>query len=484
VRFTTIQSIMGLLLVLFSIIMLPSLGLALLRHEPTVMAFLLTQAIALGVGLLMWLPARKSPGELRVREGFLVVVLAWALLASFGALPFLLAGTTSGVADAYFEAMAGLTTTGSSVLSQLDELPLSINLWRAVMQFLGGMGIVLMAIAVLPLLGVGGMQLYKAETPGPMKDNKLTPRIRETARGLWYIYLGLITTCALSLWFAGMAPFDAIMHSFTTVSTGGFSNHDASIAYYHSPLIEAIVTLFMFLGGTNFALHFAALRERDPRAYWQDAEFRAYFMILVAAVVIVAVVLLLSGTYAQPLAALRFALFQVVSMATTTGFVSADFALWVPVTGALLMALSFFAGSAGSTAGGIKVVRIMVLYKRLLCEIQQLIHPHSVVPLKVAGKGLADRTAGAITMFFIAYMSLYALLALLVTASGVDLVTAFSATAAALNNTGPGLGNVEPAVNFASLPQSAKWVLSMAMLAGRLELFTLLVLFTRSYWRT
>ncbi|MEO5573785.1 MAG: potassium transporter TrkG, partial [Gammaproteobacteria bacterium] len=307
--------------------------------------------------------------------------------------------------------------------------------------------------------------------------------IKETAKALWLIYLGLIVLCMLCLWLAGMTPFDAMIHSFTALSTGGFSTHDASILYFDSAAIEMILVLFMFLGGTNFALHFLAFQERSPLLYWRDTEFRVYFSILAASTVFIALYLFFNDIYPSLLQALRYAVFQVVSMATTTGFMSADFGAWPPVLGALLMIISFFAGSAGSTSGAIKVVRITLLFKQTFCEIRQLIHPSAVVPLKLSGKVVPDRVIASVSAFFATYLASFALIALSISAMGVDLVTAFSATAAAINNTGPGLGAVGPALNFAGLPTAAKWILSFAMLLGRLEIFTLFVILTPMFWR-
>jgi len=482
-QFKVIQRVMGLLLILFSFTMLIPLLTALFNGDGTLRAFGWAYGITVVSGLLLWLPVRGANKELRLRDGFLIVSLFWALLALFGALPFFFTHHVPSLTDAYFESMSGLTTTGSTVLTGLDHLPPTINLWRGMLQFLGGIGIVVLAVAILPMLGVGGMQLFKAETPGPMKDSKLTPRIKETAKALWYIYLALVVLCMLSLWWAGMTPFDALIHSFTTVATGGFSTHDASIAYFQSATIEMIVTFFMFLGGANFALHFMAFRGRDLRTYWRDTEFRTYFSIIAAATLFTALYLFVSGTYPDPLQTLRYAVFQVVSMATTSGFMSADFGAWPPVLGALLMILSFFSASAGSTSGAIKVVRITILFKQTFCEIRHLIHPNAMVTLKLSGRVVPDSAIAGVSAFFATYMASFALIALSIAALDVDLITAFSATAASINNTGPGLGAVGPATNFAALPNAAKWILSFAMLWGRLELFTLFVVLTPMFWR-
>jgi trk system potassium uptake protein TrkH len=478
-----ITRVTGLLLIIFSNFMLPPALLGWFEADGTLEPFLQAYFITLLAGAVLWVATQDASRELRLRDGFVIVTLFWGLLAAFGALPLKLSGVTPSFVDAYFEAMSGLSTTGASVLSGLDRLPDSINLWRGLLQLLGGMGIVVLAVAILPLLGVGGLQLYKAETPGPMKENKLTPRIKETAKALWAIYLGLVLACFLALWAAGMTPFDALMHSFTSVSIGGFSNHDASIAYFQSPLIEAILACFVFLGGINFALHFLAFHHRDWRYYWRDGEFRAYAGTLLVAMVFVTVYLFESRTYPDLLEALRYGAFQVISIATTTGYASADYGAWPPVLGALLMVLSFFCVSAGSTGGGMKMIRVLLLLKQAASEIRRLLHPAAVVPVKLAGRVVPERTLAAVTTFFVAYLGIYAALGLLVTALGVDLVTAFSAAAACLTNTGPGLGAVGPASNYAALPEAAKLVLALAMLAGRLELFTLLVLLTPSFWR-
>lgn len=483
-RLAVIARLMGLLLIVFSATMLPPAALAWFESAATLGAFLAAAGVALVAGTLLYFPFRRVEQELRVRDGFIVVTLFWGLLALFGALPFVLADVTPRIADAYFEAMSGLTTTGATVITGLDHLPASVNLWRGIMHFLGGGGIIVLAVAVLPLLGVGGMQLIKAETPGPMKETKLTPRIRETAKGLWVIYVGLNVVCMTALLLAGMTPLDATIHSFSAVATGGFSSHDASIAYFQSPTIEMILTVFMFLGGVNFALHFVAFRRRDPQPYVLDGEFRVYTLVLLGAALFIAFHLLASRTYPDFAVALRFALFQAVSIGTTTGFATADYATWPAVLGGLLLLLSFFAGSAGSTAGGIKLMRIMLLFKQGACELRRLVHPNAIVTVKLGGKIVPERTISAVTTFFTAYLGIFAVLALLIAALGVDLVTAFSAAAACLNNVGPGLGQVGPASTFASLPEAAKWVLSFAMLLGRLELFTLLVLFTRVFWRS
>lgn len=482
-QFTVIQRVIGLLLILFSFTMLPSLVAAFLYQEGAVQAFIWAYAITLVSGVLLWLPVRHANKELRLRDGFVIVSLFWALFAFFGALPLMFTGTTAYMTDAYFESMSGLTTTGATVLTGLDNLPPAVNLWRGILQFLGGLGVILLAVAILPLLGVGGMQLFKAETPGPMKESKLTPRIRETAKALWYIYIGLTLLCTLCLWLAGMTPFDAVFHSFTAVATAGFSTHDASIAYFDSALIEMILVFFMIAGGVNFALHFLAFRDQTLRAYWQDTELRTYLGIIAAVTLFMALYLYLTGTYSSLTESLRYALFQVTSLATTTGFTSTDYALWPPLLAALLIIISFFCASARSTSGGIKLIRIILLFKQTFCEIRRLVHPSAAVHLKLSGQTVSERTMAAVSAFFATYIASFVIIALCLTSMGIDLVTAFSATAAAINNLGPGLGAVGPAFNYADLPAAAKWLLSFAMLLGRLEIFTLFVILTPVFWR-
>ncbi len=475
--------LLGLLLIIFSHTQLPPIAVSLLAADGNVWPFLQAYVLTLLAGLLLWLLTRKSTRELRHREGFWIVVLFWVVLASFGALPLVLGGTPSlNFTDAMFESMSGLTTTGATVLSGIDDLPMSVRYYRQQLQWFGGMGIVVLAVAVMPMLGIGGMQLYKAETPGPMKDSKLTPRIAETAKALWMAYVGLTVACAISYRLAGMSWFDAITHSFSTVATGGSSTHDASLGYFQSPAVEWVATLFMLLAGINFALHFSALSRGKLYLYLRDPEATTYFMIAAVVSLVVWVVLSRANVDSNPWDELRHATFQVVSMMTTTGFTTEDFSLWPTFVPVLLVMMSAIGGSAGSTAGGIKVVRVLLLYKQGKREIAKLIHPRAVIPIKLGGRPVSEHVISAIWGFFALYMLSYILLSLAVTATGVDLVTAFSAVTASLNNLGPGLGRV--ASNYESLNTAAKWLLIFAMLLGRLELFTLLVLFSRDFWRS
>ena len=482
-RLQIILNILGILLALFSTSLLPPLALSLIYSDNTTTAFLVAYLVTLATGLACYLPTRRQGRDLRLRDGFLLVVLFWTVLASFGALPLFLSNDPAmGLTDAFFESMSGLTTTGATVLVGIDDLPISIRYYRQQLQWLGGMGIVVLAVAVMPMLGIGGMQLYRAETPGPVKHSKLTPRITETAKALWYIYLGLTVACAIGYWLAGMTVFDAIGHSFSTVAIGGFSTHDASIGFFHSPLIAAIASLFMIAAGMNFALHFLALRQRNFLVYLQDTEVRVFLGFLLLVTVLTCGVLWSTNTFSDATTTLWHGVFQVISIGTTTGFTTSGFHWWPSLLPVLLIMMSGIGGCAGSTAGGVKVIRMILLYKQGRREINQLIHPNAFFPIKLGGKPVPDNVINAIWGFFALYIFSYLVLSLAMTATGADPLTAFSAVTACLNNLGPGLGAV--AKNYAAIDPAGKWILSGAMLMGRLELFTLLVLLTPAFWRS
>jgi trk system potassium uptake protein TrkH len=481
-RPTAVQKVLGLLLMIFSLTMLPPLGVSFHYADGTAEAFLTALVLLLGLGTLIWLPVAKSRDELKLRDGFLVVALFWSVLGLAGALPFILAAEPHlSLTDAAFESISGLTTTGATVIIGLDELPPAILYYRQQLQWLGGMGIIVLAVAILPMLGIGGMQLYRAETPGPVKDNKLTPRITETAKALWYIYLGLTIACALAYWLAGMTPFDAIGHSFATVAIGGFSTHDASIGYFNSDAIELIAVVFMLLSGVNFALHFLAWNRRSLVGYWHDSEFRFYLTLMATTTTLVCLGLYFTGTYADWSESFLQGLFHTVSIATTTGFSTASFYDWPIFLGILLIFSSFVGGCAGSTGGGIKVIRFLLLIKQGLREIDRLIHPNAQIPVRVGGRTVNHRVVDAVWGFFSLYVACFTLMYLALAATGLDLTTAFTAVAAAINNLGPGLGEV--GASFATISPTAKWILCFAMLLGRLEVFTLLVLLTPAFWR-
>ncbi len=480
---TAVLKILGVLLVMFSTTLLPPLMIALIGGDGGALAFFVAWLVTIVAGLALWLPLRAKKRELRVRDGFLVVVLFWTVLALFGALPLLLSPDPQlSITDALFESMSGLTTTGATVLTGIDQLPASILYYRQQLQWLGGMGIIVLAVAVMPMLGVGGMQLYRAETPGPMKDTKLTPRITETAKALWYIYLGLTVSCALAYWLSGMSVFDAVGHAFSTVAIGGFSTHDLSMGFFDSPAISIIASCFMLVSAVNFALHFTVVRSRSPLAYLQDSEVRAYIGFFSVIILLTVTMLLYWRVYPGISDTLWHGIFQVISIGTTTGFTTTGFHWWPSFLPVMLIMMSAVGGCAGSTAGGMKMIRLVLLYKQGRREINQLIHPSAFITIKLGNKPVPDHVVNAVWGFFALYILSYVGLSIAMTATGVDLVTAFSAITACLNNLGPGLGSV--ADNYAGVTTVGKWVLCTAMLMGRLEIFTLLVLLTPAFWRS
>lgn len=477
-----IQRIMGQFLMLFSITLLPPVIIDLLYQEDAAHAFFYSYLILLSIGFLLYFPVKHHRGDLRLRDGFVVVVMFWLVLGVAGAIPlYLYENLEISMVDALFESISGLTTTGATVLVGLDNLPHSILFYRQELQWLGGMGIIVLAVAVMPMLGIGGMQLYKAEAPGPVKDNKLTPRIAETAKALWYIYLGLTVACALAYWAAGMSLFDAVAHSFSTVAIGGFSTHDASIGYFDSQLIEMVAIVFMFLGAVNFALHFSVVRSRSLMPFLRDSEFRFYAGLIIVISTLNIYVLNSQSAYHDFPDAFREGLFQTVSIATTSGFVTSDYASWPIFIPVLLLFASFIGGCAGSTGGGMKVIRVLLLIKQGQREITRLIHPNAQVTVKIGKQPVKNSIIDAVWGFFAAYVALFVLMMLVLMFNGLDQITAFSAVAATINNLGPGLGEVS--ANYAGLSDFNKLVLCFSMLLGRLEIFTLLVLFTPAFWR-
>ncbi len=479
---SVVQRILGVLLMVFSLSMLPPILVSLWFDDGAILGFTDGFILTLGLGLAIWAPVRSKHQELRVRDGFLVVVMFWTVLGLTGALPFLFTENSQmSLTDSVFESVSGLTTTGATVIVGIDELPLSLRYYRQQLQWLGGMGIIVLAVAVLPMLGIGGMQLYRAETPGPMKDNKLTPRITETAKALWFIYLALTVACGLAYWIAGMEPFDALGHAFSTVAIGGFSTHDASMGYYNSTLIEMVAVVFMLLSGINFALHFLVIRRRSLWVYFNDSEFRGYITILGLVFLMVSVALYGMGVYNSWSESFTRGLFQAVSIGTTTGFTTADYSLWPGFISIILLFSSFVGGCAGSTGGGIKVIRFLLLIKQGVREINRLIHPNAEIPILIGHKSVPRRVVEAVWGFFALYVASFSVMYLVLASTGLDLMTAFSAVAASINNLGPGLAGVGS--NYASLEDPAKWILCFGMLLGRLEIFTLLVLLTPAFWR-
>ncbi|MCS7100401.1 MAG: TrkH family potassium uptake protein, partial [Burkholderiaceae bacterium] len=442
-------------------------------------AFLIT--LAVGAGL--WFATRRYQRELAPRDGFLLVTLVWTTLPAVATLPLLLHLPDLSFTDAYFETMSGLTTTGATVLTGLDDLPLSINVWRHLLVWIGGMGVIVLAVAILPLLGVGGSQIYKAEVAGPLKESKLTPRIAETAKGLYLIYLAISAACVIAYRIAGMSWPDAFMHMCSTMGLGGFSSHDASFGYWNSPAIEYTAVFFMLLAGFNFSMHFLAWRRRTLAIYWRDTEGKTYLTVTLLAALAVAVYLTGRGVYADFPTALRYALFNVVSIATTTGYTSTDYAQWPILAPVLMLFLCGFATCAGSTGGGIKMVRAIILLKQAMREFVRVLHPRVVNPVRVGEQVIENRVIFAVLAFMLIYGATLVWGTFLLLLDDVDVVTAFTAIVACVNNTGPGLGEVGPAGTYQGLSDFATWVCSIAMLLGRLEMMSVLVLFTPAFWR-
>ncbi len=480
--FSAVQRVIGFLIAGSSLMMLPPVLVSLFYSDGTVALFLVSAALLLTLGLIIYYPVRKATQELRLRDGFLVVVSAWLVLALVGALPFvLLTSPELSYVDAVFESMSGLTTTGATIITNIDALPRAVLYFRQQLQWLGGMGIIVLAVAILPMLRIGGMQLYRAETPGPMKDAKLTPRITETAKALWLIYVGITVLCIFSYWLAGMKLFDAVGHAFSTVAIGGFSTHDDSLAFWNNPTVEIVAGFFMVLAGINFALHFTAWRRASTQPYFLDPELKIYALLLFVFAVIASFSLYFIGIYDSLADSFRYGAFQVISAMTTTGFTTAPFYTWTSFLPTLLIFLAFIGGCAGSTAGGMKVIRIILLYRQSIREIQRLIHPHAIIPVKIGGQKTSDTVISAVWGFFFLYMASFAVMTMLLTATGLDEETSYSAVAACLTNLGPALGAAGP--NYAELNNFAKIILSIAMLLGRLEIYTLLVLLTPAFWR-
>jgi len=446
-------------------------------HSGEAIQFILAGTMTIGTGFFMQLMGQK-PDRLSHKDGFLIVALAWVMLSILGAIPFWTTGTCTTLANGLFESTSGLTTTGATILTDLEHTLPAILFWRSMQEWLGGMGIILLAVAVMPLLGVGGMQLFKAETPGPVKD-KFTARVAETAKALWYIYLGMTVVAALTFWWVGMTPFDAINHAMTTVAIGGFSTHDNSMGYYDSIWIRGVCTLFMFLAGINFTLHFVALRKVfHLRTYLHDDEFKTYVKWLSTLIVLVALLTIPShkGTWDE-------VIFNAVAVATTTGFAVSDYAQWSPGTSMLLLLAMFIGACAGSTGGGMKVVRVLLLFRQGMREVRRLIHPHAIIHIKVNEQCISPGVVQALWGFFVLYIVCFAVISILLASTGVDMLSALSASAACITNTGPGFGVVGPASTYTSLPDLGKFILLFAMILGRLEIFTFFVLLVPEFWK-
>jgi len=478
-----VVALVGRMVLIFALLMGVPLAFSLGFRDGAAPAFIGGIGVTLLAGLVMSVAMRRFRRELQPRDGFLLVALTWLLLPFFGALPLMFALPDLSFTDAYFEAMSGFSATGATVLSGLDALPVSVNVWRCFLQFVGGLGIIVLVVAILPMLGVGGSQLFKAEITGPMKDAKLTPRISDTARGLWLVYFVMSVACFLAYAAAGMSWPDAFMHMCTTMGLGGLSSHDASFGYWNSPLIEAVAVVFMLLAGVNFALYFVALRQRSLARLWHDTEVRAFYGLLLGSIVLITFFLYFNDAYPTLGEALRHTVFHVVSVATTTGYATQDYAQWPLFAPLWIILLGCFATCAGSTGGGIKMIRMLLLVKQAARELVRIVHPNVVNPVVINGRAVSERVIQGVIAFMMIYGGTLVAFTLVLLFSGLDVVTAFTAVIACVNNIGPGLGEVGPALNYGGLNDFQTWVCSMAMMLGRLELLSVLVLFTPQFWR-
>ncbi|WP_370680284.1 TrkH family potassium uptake protein [Comamonas sp. GB3 AK4-5] len=478
--------LLGALMVMFGLSMGLPLGVSWFTQEGIWRVWLWSLVGTVLAGALLWSSMNRYRKEMQPRHGVILVTLVWVCLPLCASVPLLLAyaeiGRSLSFTHAYFEAVSGLTTSGATVLSELDALPVSINIWRTFLQWLGGMGILILAVAILPLLGVGGSQMFRAEAAGPVKDTKLTPRITGTAKGLWGVYGLFSASCALAFWLGGMAPLDAVMHMFTTVSLGGLSSHDASLGFYKSPLIEGIALVFMLLASCNFALYFVAMRKGNWRGFWQDPEMRATIAVLLGSGLFVALLLWVKGVYG-PLDALRYGVFNVVSVATTTGFATVDYLTWPTFAPVFMLFLSGVATSAGSTGGGIKMVRMLILVKQARMEITRLVHPRAVQPMLLGRSVVDNRMIFSVLAFMLVYGATIIVLSMVLMLTDLDPITAFSAIVASVHCTGPGLGSIGPSSTYAVLDDFQIWVCTLGMLLGRLEILSFLALLTPSFWR-
>ena len=478
--------VLGVLMCMFALAMVLPGAVSWWEQEEVWRVYPLSMALTLGAGLLLWWLMRRHRQELQPRHGVILVTLVWLLLPLCASLPLWLVmyqiERPISFTHAYFEAVSGLTTTGSTVLARLDQLPLSVNLWRTFLQWIGGMGILILAVAVLPLLGVGGSQLFKAEAAGPIKDTKLTPRMTETAKGLWGVYAAISVLCGAAFWAGGMRPMDAVMHMFATVSLGGLSPHDSSFAFFNSPLLEAAAVLFMLVASCNFTLYFVALRKGHWRGVWADPEVRATVAALIGGGLFVALLLWAKGVYG-PVEALRHGVFHVVSVGTTTGFATQDYLAWPVFAPVFMLLLSGVATSAGSTGGGIKMVRMLILVQQARRELTRLVHPRAVQPVLLGGRAVDSRMIFSVLAFMLVYGATVIVLSMVLLLTDLDPVTAFSAVLASVHCTGPGLGMIGPSSNYAQLTDFQVWVCTLGMLLGRLEILSFMAMLSPAFWR-
>ena len=472
--------VLGFLLVVEGFAMLIAMGISAIYQDAGLMPLLKSAIISLGVGSLTLLITKGADKKIGKHEGFVIVSLVWVIFSFFGSLPYLLSHSIPSLTDAFFETMSGFTTTGSSILNDIESLPNGILFWRSMTQWLGGMGIIVLSLAILPIFGIGGMQLFAAEVPGPTPD-KISPRIRQTAKSLWIIYLGFTVAETLLLWAGDMNLFDAVNHAFTTMATGGYSTKQASVAYWSSPYIQYVIIFFMFLAGTNFTLSYLAIYGKFDKVF-KNEEFKYYILFIIGFTAIIFSGLLISTQLGFELA-FRDALFQVVSIITTTGYATADYLTWTPFLTIIIFSLFFFGGSAGSTGGGIKIMRVVLLMKNSYYELRRLLHPNAIIPVRFNKRAVSEHIITNVLAFFMFYFIIFFLSTIVYTLIEPDLESAMGAVATSLGNIGPGLGNVGPAENFHHVHPAGKWFLSFLMLLGRLELFTVLVLFSPAFWK-
>ncbi|MGY6518566.1 MAG: potassium transporter TrkG [Lysobacteraceae bacterium] len=480
-RFFAIQRVLGIIVMLSSLSKLPPVFVALWYGEGAWWVFFSSCLLSLSIGAALWWPVRRIQYQLRLRDGFLIVSAAWILASLVSALPFMHAEPHLDFTAAMFEATSGLTTTGATIITGLDDLPRSVLFYRQLLQFVGGMGIVILAVAILPMLRIGGTQLFRAESAGLTRDTKLTPRIAETAKALWAVYFALTGLCIGAYWVAGMDFFDAVCHALTTVSTAGFSTYDASLGHFDSAAVETVAIIFMALGGMNFGLHFVAWRRATMNPYQHDAETIAYLRILAVASIVIALVIWVGGTFNSFPEALRHATFHAVSAMTTTGFGIDDYSTWAGVAPLLVVLLAVIGGSSGSTASGLKVARVVMLLQQGYREIVQLVHPKGQFLVKIGGRRVSESVVLSVSGFIAIWALCFMLVVVGMNMSGLDLESAFGATIATFTNLGPGLGEV--ASNFSTAPVPAVWLGTVAMVFGRLEVFAILVLLTPAFWR-
>lgn len=483
IRFAVVANLLAVVMMIFAASMLLPLGISLVLLDRAELVHAEALFFTSLSGVLLWLLTRRARSELQTRDGFMFVFLVWTVLPAFATIPLI--GYLPGLSftDAYFEAMSGLTATGATVLTQLDAMPTSLHVWRAELQWFGGMGVIVLAVAVLPLLGVGGRQILRAETPGPMKERQLTPRIAQTAKGLWFIYALLTAFAGIGYYVAGMEPADALIHAFSTVSLGGFSSHDASFAHFRSFAVEVVAIIFMLAAGINFGTHFLALTRFTARPYAADPELRAFLGVIVVSVALISGYLYLHGAYEDYAVALRYTAFNVVSAATTTGFATADYNAWPLFAPLSMLLLCSFCTCSLSAGGGIKMMRALLLFQQAFRELARMVHPRALMPVKLGGQVVENNIIFAVLAYMLVYGATLTAITMLLVATGLDFLTAFSAASASINNLGPGLGALGPAGNYALLNDFQTWITTAAMLLGRLELITVFVLFTPAFWR-